>query len=42
MMDTLGSDPTSDSYIKPGDDDVWAFMLSMAAWIGDPSRKGVP
>ena len=40
MLKALGDDPTSDSYVRPGADDVWAFMRTAINWIADPARKG--
>jgi len=36
----MGSDPADDSYLRPSDDDVWAFMRNIANWISNPGRKG--
>ena len=41
IFDKMGSDPQSPEYIHPTDDDVWAFMRKVAAWINDPSRRGI-
>lgn len=41
MLERLGSDPDSSSYVKPSTDDVWAFMLKVARWIQTPSRLGM-
>jgi energy-coupling factor transporter ATP-binding protein EcfA2 len=38
----MGSDPESDDYATPSDNDVWEFVRSIREWIGDPNRKGIP
>ena len=40
MLEALGDDPYSDSYVRPGVDDVWAFLRNTIAWIANPARKG--
>ncbi|WP_421522348.1 ATP-dependent nuclease [Ochrobactrum quorumnocens] len=40
MLEKLGSDPASDEYVHPWDDDVWSFIESIVNWIRDSSRKG--
>lgn len=40
MLERLGSDPTDAAYVKPQDDDVWAFMNRIVKWIKDPRRRG--
>ena len=42
VFDALGADPDDDDYVKPGSDDVWAFIRRVAAWIADPNRRGMP
>lgn len=39
-LDQLGQDPESESYVRPGKDDIWAFMRSVNAWILNPKREG--
>ena len=31
----------SDDYIKPGDSDVWKFILKINEWITNPKRLGM-
>jgi ABC-type cobalamin/Fe3+-siderophores transport system ATPase subunit len=38
----MGNDPASPSYVKPTDNDVWAFMSKVKAWLIDPNRRGIP
>lgn len=42
VFEAMGEDPEHSSYLKPGDDDVWAFMRSVKTWLSDPKRKGIP
>jgi hypothetical protein len=42
VFEKMGSDPRDPSYVHPGQEDVWAFMRKIAAWIADPHRKGIP
>lgn len=41
MLNALGGDPASPTYVKPGTDDVWAFLTEIIAWIENPNRKGI-
>lgn len=40
-FDKMGTDPDDPLYLRPGSNGVWAFMERVAAWIGDPRRKGM-
>lgn len=40
MLECLGSDPTSPSYVAPENDDVWEFVSGVMSWIKDSARKG--
>jgi hypothetical protein len=42
IFDRMGNDPDSESYLKPGDNDVWTFVEQVARWIANPGRKGMP
>jgi len=42
MFEKMGEDPERDSYLKPGIDDVWEFILSIKKWLSNPRRKGIP
>jgi hypothetical protein len=42
MFETMGADPSDAAYVKPTEDDVWAFMQSIKTWLTDPNRKGIP
>lgn len=40
MLQKLGSSPSDAAYVRPGADDVWAFMRKVISWISNPSRQG--
>lgn len=42
IFEALGSDPKAPNYVHPDDDDVWAFLDKVAAWINDKARRGIP
>jgi len=42
IFEKLGEDPADSQYIKPGHDDVWAFMDNVGRWLLNPERKGIP
>lgn len=42
VFDALGSNPGDGSYVRPGSNDVWAFIRGVAAWVSDPNRLGMP
>ena len=42
IFEALGSDPKAPDYIRPADNDVWAFLDKVAAWIKDKARRGTP
>ncbi len=42
IFEALGSDPKAPNYVHPGNDDVWAFLDKVAAWIKDKARRGIP
>lgn len=42
IFEALGNDPQAPNYVHPGDDDVWAFLDKVAAWIKDKARRGIP
>jgi hypothetical protein len=41
MLGRLGA-PGDPAYVEPGDGDVWGFVESIAEWLEDPSRSGMP
>lgn len=42
IFEKMGEDPSSGNYLKPSDNDVWAFMQQLKSWLIDPNRKGIP
>ncbi|TCP65899.1 AAA family ATPase [Sphingomonas sp. PP-CE-1G-424] len=42
MFERMGEDPLSVDFISPDDSDVWSFIDSVAAWLRNPDRKGIP
>lgn len=42
IFEAMGEDPSSDSYIKPKEDDVWTFITSIRNWFLNSMRKGIP
>lgn len=41
MLKRLGSDTNDMNYVRPADDDVWAFLEKIVAWIKNSARKGM-
>jgi hypothetical protein len=41
VFERMGTDSSHPGYLHPGDGDVWRFMRRVAAWIGDPLRRGM-
>jgi hypothetical protein len=41
MLVRLGSKSDA-AYVSPGHGDVWDFVESVAAWVNDPARAGMP
>ncbi len=41
MFERLGDDPDQPGYVYPQDDDVWAFVDGIAAWLAEPGQ-GIP
>ena len=41
VFERMGTDSSQESYLHPGDGDVWRFMQRLAEWIGDPLRRGM-
>lgn len=42
MFEKMGLDPSTSDYVHPELGDVWEFMDSVASWLTDPKRKGIP
>lgn len=41
-FEAMGQNSTTDSYVRPGADDVWEFMRSIGRWLSNPARLGIP
>jgi hypothetical protein len=41
LFSLIGSAPDDEKYVRPGDDDIWAFIDSIRVWLDDPERKGM-
>ncbi len=42
IFEKMGEDSTKPNYVKPTDDDVWAFLGQVKTWLVNPKRKGIP
>lgn len=42
ILEKLGSDSSSETYVRPGSEDVWQFVRLVVAWIQNTARKGAP
>jgi hypothetical protein len=42
VFEKMGDDPDAPDFLQPSEDDVWAFMQKLKAWLIDPNRKGIP
>ncbi len=42
VFERVGEDPSDADYVRPGTDDVWAFVREIRSWLVDPTRKGIP
>jgi hypothetical protein len=42
VFERMGEDPSSENYLRPTVDDVWAFIQKMKEWLIDSNRKGIP
>lgn len=42
VFEKMGEDPTQEFYVKPTDNDVWAFMNKIKEWLFNQRRKGIP
>ena len=42
MFERMGTSEDEDSYVVPGEGDVWDFIGKAATWIRDPCRNGMP
>ncbi len=42
IFERMGEDPDHSQYVKPGEEDVWAFVGRLKTWLVNPVRKGIP
>ncbi len=42
IFERMGEDPTNINYVRPKENDVWAFMAKVKNWLVDPNRRGIP
>jgi hypothetical protein len=42
VFQKMGEDPGHADYLKPANDDVWAFLGEIKHWLTIASRKGIP
>lgn len=42
IFQKMGEDPEQETYLKPGDDDVWLFMSKIKSWFSKVDKKGIP
>jgi ABC-type lipoprotein export system ATPase subunit len=42
IFTAMGNDPSGILYVRPGKADVWDFIGSIAKWLTDPARRGIP
>ena len=42
IFEKMDEDPNLKDYIKPTEDDVWAFIGQIKNWLIDPNRNGIP
>ena len=42
IFEKMGEDSNSAEYVKPSNDDVWAFIARIKNWFTNPNRKGIP
>lgn len=42
IFERMGEEPETSNFLKPDENDVWAFMAIVKAWLIDPNRKGIP
>jgi hypothetical protein len=42
VFEAMGEDPAQPGYVKPTSDDVWVFLDTVARWLRDPNKRGIP
>jgi ABC-type cobalamin/Fe3+-siderophores transport system ATPase subunit len=41
MFGEIGATPADPGYLRPADDDVWAFIDRIRSWVSNPNRRGI-
>ncbi|WP_083745812.1 ATP-dependent endonuclease [Variovorax sp. KK3] len=41
IFEKLGEDPSSASYVRPAEGDVWSFIGEIGSWFRNPQRRGM-
>jgi len=42
IFQKMGDDPDSSTFLKPSNDNVWAFIYELKKWLNNSNRKGIP
>ena len=42
VFEKMGDDPEAIDYLRPENEDVWAFLGQIKKWLQEPNRKGIP
>lgn len=42
VFESMGEDPSSPTYVRPSESDVWLFLSRTREWLLNPLRKGIP
>src|SRR5450830_20386 len=42
IFEKMGEDPDANNFLRPAENDVWAFMATVKTWLVDSKRKGIP
>lgn len=42
IFEKMGEDPDNPNYLKPSEDDIWAFIGKVRLWCMNATRKGIP
>jgi hypothetical protein len=42
IFEAMGDNPNAADFVRPSDDDVWAFMDGVRGWLMDNRRRGIP
>jgi len=42
IFEKMGNDPNDSEYLRPVNDDVWAFVDEIGGWLKNSDRRGIP